>query len=112
LGRVQILHKSWYGSSTETEEVLRIYGGELYGEAEVLLYKGQLVLDFLPSSKLIGDLTSLEGNTFIIRLRDTPSLPEGTVKFLLDESGNPRELVVDIPNPDFDFTELEFLKRK
>ncbi len=100
------------GPQLKLRKYCGIYGGELYGEAEVLLYKGQLVLDFLPSSKLIGDLTSLEGNTFIIRLRDNPSLPEGTVKFLLDESGNPRELVVDIPNPDFDFTELEFLKRK
>jgi hypothetical protein len=89
-----------------------LYGGELYGEAEVFLEKGQLVLDFLPSSRLIGDLTYLKGNIFIIRLRNNPSLPEGTVRFLTDDTGKPAELVVDIPNPDFDFTELEFLRKK
>lgn len=96
--------------SLKLKEYCGIYGGELYGEAEVLLEKGQLVLDFVPSSKLIGDLSSLEGDTFLIRLRDIPSLPEGTVRFYLDESGDVEELVVDIPNPDFDFTELKFNK--
>ena len=86
------------------------YGGELYGNAEVLLEKGQLVLDFLPSSTMIGDLSTLEGDTFLIRLRDNPSLPEGTVRFYLDGNREVEKLVVDIPNPDFDFTELKFNK--
>ena len=94
--------------SLRLKEYCGVYGGDLYGKAEVLLHKGHLVLDFLPSPKLIGDLSILEGDTFLIKLRDNPFLPEGTVKFLLDESGRISELLVDIPNPDFDFTELEF----
>jgi CubicO group peptidase (beta-lactamase class C family) len=99
------------GPSLSLQEYCGVYGGELYGNVEVLLHQGDLVLDFLPSPKMIGDLSILEGDTFLIRLRDNPSLPEGIVRFLLDESGNVGELMVDIPNPDFDFTELE-LKRK
>jgi CubicO group peptidase (beta-lactamase class C family) len=89
-----------------------IYGGELYGQAEIRLEDKHLVLDFLPAPRLLGDLSSYKDDTFLIRLRDIPSLPEGTVKFLFDDSGNISELVVDIPNPDFDFTELKFDKKR
>ncbi len=88
-----------------------IYGGDLYGDVELSLDKGSLVLDFLPAQRLIGDLEPFTKDTFLIRLRDMPSFPQGTVKFYLDDQGNISELVVDIPNPDFDFTELE-LKRQ
>jgi len=86
------------------------YGGDLYGEVEVKLEKGGLVLDFLPSDRMIGDLELFSGDTFLIKLREMPFLPQGTVKFYLDENGEVKELAIDIPNPDFDFTELE-LKR-
>jgi len=86
------------------------YGGDLYGEVEVKLEKGGLVLDFLPSDRLIGDLELFSRDTFLIKLREMPFLPQGTVKFYLDENGEVGELVVDIPNPDFDFTELELKK--
>ena len=96
--------------SLKLREYCGVYGGELYGKAEVRFSGRHLVLDFLPSPELIGDLSTLEGDTFLIKLRDNPTLPEGTVKFVLNESGTVNELLVDIPNPDFDFTELE-LKR-
>lgn len=87
------------------------YSGELYGAAEVSLEKGALVLDFLPSPLFIGDLSHWQYNTFKIVLRNRPNLPPGTVNFVLDENGEVEEMRVDIPNPDFDFTELEFIKQ-
>lgn len=96
------------GPSLELQKYCGLYGGELYGNAEILLQEGQLVLDFLPSENMIGDLTVLEADTFLIKLREQYFLPEGTVRFYLDGSGDVREFMVDIPNPDFDFTELEF----
>ena len=112
--------KKWESYKSSTDHALKpslklknycgTYGGNLYGRAKVSLEKGQLVLDFLPSPKMIGDLSTLEKDTFLIRLRDIPSLPEGTVRFYLDTTGKVEELVVDIPNPDFDFTELKFDK--
>ena len=89
-----------------------IYGGNLYGNVKVSLKKGRLVLNFLPSPKLIGDMEPFTGDTFLIRLRNVPSLPQGIVKFLLNENGEVSELIVDIPNPDFDFTELELFRQK
>jgi CubicO group peptidase (beta-lactamase class C family) len=87
------------------------YGGELYGNAEVRLEEGKLVLDFLPSETLIGDLTHWHYDVFEIKLRNSPTLPRGWVQFLTDADGNITELKVDIPNPDFHFTELEFMKK-
>lgn len=87
------------------------YGGDLYGNAEVRLEKGHLVLDFLPSDILIGDLSHWQYETFKIKLRHSPTLPEGTVNFIIGTSGKIEQLKVDIPNPDFDFTELEFKKK-
>lgn len=87
------------------------FGGKLYGNAEVRLEDDKLVLDFLPSETLIGDLTHWHYDVFEIKLRNSPTLPSGWVQFLQDENGKIVELKVDIPNPDFHFTELEF-KRK
>ena len=88
------------------------YGGDLYGNAEVKLKDGHLVLDFLPSDVLIGDLSHWQYETFKIKLRHSPTLPEGTVTFILNKEGKAEELKVDIPNPDFDFTELVFKRIK
>ena len=86
------------------------YGGDLYGNAEIRIEKEKLVLDFLPSDVLIGDLSHWQYETFKIKLRNSPTLPEGTVNFIIGTDGKVEEFKVDIPNPDFDFTELEFKK--
>ncbi|MCF6185059.1 MAG: serine hydrolase [Bacteroidales bacterium] len=87
-----------------------IYGGKLYGNAEVRQENGHLVLDFLPSDVLTGDLSHWQYETFKIKLSNSPTLPEGTVNFIIGKNGKVNELKVDIPNPDFDFTELKFNK--
>ncbi|MEA2041597.1 MAG: serine hydrolase [Bacteroidota bacterium] len=87
-----------------------IYSSELYGDAEVKLEGENLVVDLLPAPLFIGDLSHWQYNTFKIVLRDRPNLPSGTVNFILDANGEPEEMRIDIPNPDFDFTELEFFK--
>jgi CubicO group peptidase (beta-lactamase class C family) len=96
--------------SLELDKYCGIYGGELYGNVEVKLGEGRLILDFLPSNMLVGDLQTFSGDTFLIDLQDFPLLPQGVVKFFLDEEGIVKELEVDIPNPDFDFTELELIR--
>jgi CubicO group peptidase (beta-lactamase class C family) len=97
--------------SLALEAYTGIYGGELYGDVEVRLEKGHLVLDFVPSETLIGDLYHRHYDTFTIKLRNSPTLPKGTVNFVINADGKPEELKIDIPNPDFDFTEL-ILKKK
>jgi len=87
------------------------YLSEMYGEAEVKLnHEGELVLALLPSPLFIGKLTHWHFNTFQIEMTNFPSLPKGKVVFYINENGKVNRLQIDIPNPDFDFKELEFNK--
>jgi CubicO group peptidase (beta-lactamase class C family) len=85
------------------------YRSEMYGDVIVDMESNALIVRFLPTDSYVGDLTHWHYDTFQINLRDK-TLPAGMVTFLLDANGKPSEMKVDIPNPDFDFTELE-LKR-
>jgi CubicO group peptidase (beta-lactamase class C family) len=90
------------------------YGGPMYGDAEVELVSGDLVLNLLPTPVFISDLKHLDNDTFELTLRNTFSfIPKGkgTVRFLRNKKKKVVEMVVDIPNNDFWFTELEFRKR-
>lgn len=85
------------------------YRSTMYGDVTVTLIKEKLVVTFLPTASFVGDLSHWQYDSFQIELRD-PTLPKGFVTFVLDASGTASEMRIDIPNPDFDFTELE-LKR-
>jgi len=87
-----------------------IYGGELYGNAKVSIENGELKLVFAPAPQFNAILKHWQYDTFSIRFDEFPSLPEGKVTFILNASGRVEEMKVDVPNPDFDFTELTFKK--
>ena len=98
--------------SVPLEEYAGTYGGDLYGDATVAVADGHLVLQFLPAAELVGDLKHLHYDTFIVEWRNQfPWFGRGTVQFILDAAGQPVEMKVDVPNEDFWFTELEFLRR-
>ena len=86
------------------------YDGELYGAATVELKNGELVLTFVPSPKFTATLKHWHYDTFTVQFKQFPSLPEGKVNFVINASGKVEEMRVNIPNPDFDFTELKFKK--
>ncbi len=96
--------------SLSLEKYAGQYGGDLYGTATVKLEKGKLLVYFDHTPLFVGELSHWHYDTFTIRMLKTPSLPEGTARFILDSKGNISEMIIDIPNPDFDFTELEFRK--
>jgi CubicO group peptidase (beta-lactamase class C family) len=98
--------------SLDLSEYTGTYGGEMYGNAEVKLENDKLVVRFIPTPIFIGDLTHFQYDTFRIKLRNSPGLPGGTVNFVLNAEGKVESMRIDIPNPDFDFTELEFKKLK
>ena len=52
------------------------------------------------------------GTTIALKIEMTamPSLKKGKCSFVIDSQGEVEEMRIDIPNPDFDFTELEFKK--
>ena len=98
--------------SLELEEFTGTYSGKLYGDARLTLEQDQLVVYFIPTPDFVGKLTHWQYNTFKIKLINTPGLPSGKVQFILDENGKVAEMKINIPNPDFDFTELKFLKKE
>ena len=94
------------------ENYVGTYSSELYGDATVTLNNGTLNLKFEPAPDFNSDLKHWEYDTFTIYFEQYPSLPEGTAHFLINAESKVTELQVDVPNPDFDFTELKFLKVK
>ncbi|HEX8284064.1 MAG TPA: serine hydrolase [Pyrinomonadaceae bacterium] len=86
------------------------YGGQMYGDAKVTEENGRLVVRLLPSPAYVGDLEHWHYDTFRIKWRDSVvyPYPRGWVTFQLDPRGKVSEMKIDVPNPDFDFKELEF----
>lgn len=97
-------------TSLDLKDYCGTYSGDLYGDAKIKLENGNLVMYFIPTPMFIGDLTHWENDTFKIVLRNIYNLPYGKVNFIIEDD-KVVELKVDIPNPDFDFTELQFLKQ-
>ena len=86
------------------------YGGQMYGDAKVTEEQGRLVVRLLPSPAYVGDLEHWHFDTFRIKWRESVvyPYPRGWVTFTLDPQGKVSEMKIDVPNPDFDFKELEF----
>ncbi|MDH3491936.1 MAG: serine hydrolase [Acidobacteriota bacterium] len=89
------------------------YSGPMYGDATISNEDGKLVLRFVPAPNFVADLEHWHYNTYRIRWRPSVAynFPPGFVVFKIDKNGSPDELVIDQPNNDFWFYELEF-KRK
>jgi len=99
----------------DLQDYTGVYGGPMYGDAKISLEKGKLILNLLPSPIFISDLSPLHYDTFKLQLRNTFSfIPsgKGTVQFIRNKKGKIIEFKLDIPNNDFHFYELEFIKKK
>jgi CubicO group peptidase (beta-lactamase class C family) len=88
------------------------YTGAMFGDAKVTEENGKLVLRLLPSSLFIGDLEHWNFDTFRVKWRDSIvyPFPRGFVTFTLTPQAKPNEMKIDVPNPDFEFKELEFMR--
>jgi CubicO group peptidase (beta-lactamase class C family) len=86
------------------------YTGAMYGDARVTEEGGRLVLRLMHSPNFVGDLEHWHFDTFRVRWRETVvyPFPRGWVTFTLDPQAGVSEMKIDVPNPDFDFKELEF----
>lgn len=85
------------------------YRDEMYGNAEVLIENGQLVLSMIPSKELFtGLLTPWDDNAFKFDHND-PFLTYGVVTFNA-ENGLVNGFKIDLPNYDFHFDKLDFKK--
>jgi CubicO group peptidase (beta-lactamase class C family) len=84
------------------------YSDKLYGDIEVALENGRLVMRFLPAPNFVADLEHWHYDTFVIRWRPSVAynFPRGFVTFTIDGRGKTDELKIDQPNSDFWFYEL------
>jgi hypothetical protein len=82
----------------------------MYGEAKVVEENGRLVLRLAHSPNFVGDLEHWQYDTFRVKWREgiVYPFPKGFVTFTLNARGQVDEMKIDVPNPDFDFKELEF----
>jgi len=88
------------------------YGGDLYGDATVLIENGTLVLRLQPNPDLVADLSHWHHDTFLIEWRhEFPWFDRGWAQFVLDRTGAVAEMRLDVPNEDFWFHELQFRKQ-
>jgi CubicO group peptidase (beta-lactamase class C family) len=88
------------------------YEDRMYGEAEITEEKGALRITLLPTKELFtGVMEHWHFNTFRVKLND-PFLPAGFVTFELNPDGEVTGLKIDLPNPDFHFYNLNFLRKK
>jgi CubicO group peptidase (beta-lactamase class C family) len=86
------------------------YHSEMYGDVVVEMQNGALNLKFMPTPIFHAPLTHWEYNTFSLKFPDVPSLPAGKAAFIIGMGDKVESLKIDVPNPDFDFTELDLVK--
>lgn len=96
--------------SLALEKYCGTYGGDLYGKATITLKNGKLNLQFVPAPDFFSVLEHWQYDAFVVEFKNFPSLPKGKVNFILNQNGEVDEFKIDVPNPDFDFTELTFKK--
>lgn len=94
------------------EAYLGTYRCKMYGDAKVWMEGDQMMIHLLPTEIFVGHLSHWQYNTWKVELKKVPALPSGLINFVIDDKGEVSELQMDVPNPDFDFTELKFYKLK
>lgn len=100
---------------TQAELKLKAYAGlysdAMYGDAKIEFKKGQLFLTLLPTKEIFSsELYHWENNRFEIKFKDI-FLPRGFVDFNI-ENGQVKNFTIDLPNPDFHFYNLNFVKQE
>lgn len=89
------------------------YGGKYndnsYGEAEVIFNNEKLTLQLPAKDVFTSEMEHWHYDTFKIKFKDD-FLPEGFVTFSFNSKGEVTGFKIDLPNPDFHFNDLNFVK--
>jgi len=89
------------------------YSGKVYGSVTVEERSGKLYFKMDHSPMFYAELNYWKDDLFYFDFKEVPSLPRGTVKFIVNnESKHVSQMVIDCPNPDFDFTELDLMRER
>ena len=87
------------------------YTDAMYGDLTVSNQDDTLHFDFDPTPLFKGRLEHWHFDTFRLHWGTQMMLPKGMAHFTLNMAGQIKSLDFDVPNPDFDFTELHFVKK-
>jgi hypothetical protein len=98
--------------SFKPEDYCGTYTSDIYGDVEISMQDGNIYLKMTHTSIYQGKLEHWHYDTYSIKFEQAPSLPSGSVTFIADKYGKISEMKIDIPNPDFDFTQLKLYKTK
>lgn len=96
--------------SLSLEKYAGTYLDEMYGELSVRVIGDQLAFQFVPTPIFRGTLRHWEHDIFQLNWGTDMMLPSGFARFIMATSGEIEELLIEVDNPDFDFTELKFKK--
>jgi CubicO group peptidase (beta-lactamase class C family) len=88
-----------------------IFSDPIYGNVMITYKKDKLHLQMLRTAVFSSDISMFDGDTMLIEFTKVPSLPQGKISFFTKD-GDVEYLIIDVPNPDFDFTEFKFSKMK
>ncbi len=86
-----------------------LYRCDVYGNALVKVKGQKITIQLLQSPKFIGEVKVFDADTFMIEFKQFPALPQGKVFFNTKDS-KVLSFQIDVPNPDFDFMEFNFVK--
>jgi CubicO group peptidase (beta-lactamase class C family) len=86
------------------------YTDPMYGSIEITARDSNLGLQFIQTPLFKADLEHWHYDTFQLNWSEQMMLPSGMVHFSFNALGKVAALDVDVPNPDFDFTELHFVR--
>ncbi len=90
------------------------YSDKMYGDVTIADEGGKLVMRFVQSPNFVADLEHWHYDTFVIKWRPSVAynFPRGFATFKLDKTATADQLVVDQPNNDFWFYELDLRRSK
>jgi len=96
----------------ELSNYVGVYRDKIYGTTTISQKGNKLFMSMDETPMFIAELKHWNHQIFTFRF-DTSlvSLPEGKLWFDLDKNGKVIKLHIDVPNPDFYFTEFEFIKQ-
>ena len=82
----------------------------MYGDVRITQNDNRLEFDFIPTDLFMGWLEPWHYDTFRLHWGTQMMLPTGMAQFSINMKGDVESLDFDVPNPDFDFTELHFAR--
>lgn len=86
------------------------YRDKMYGDIVITVDGDNLHFDFTPTDLFEGTLTHWHHDTFRLSWDTKMMLPKGFAQFEFHADGTCKHLLIDVPNPDFHFTEHIFEK--